>query len=62
MYNFDGSTKVEIGDGRTSRVYLGDIDGNKVAVKQLICYFARFTPVLVGNIYKRYNIVVKNFH
>ena len=50
MYNFDGRmncTKVEIGDGGTSRVYLGGIDGNKVAVKQLKCYSSRFAPVLV---------------
>ena len=38
---------MEIGDGGTSRVYLGDIDGNKVAVKQLKCYSSRFAPVLV---------------
>ena len=38
---------MEIGDGGTSRVYLGDIDGNKVAVKQLKCYSACFAPVLV---------------
>ena len=50
VYNLDENincSKVEIGDGATSRVYLGDIDGKKVAVKQLKCYSARFAPVLV---------------
>ena len=50
MYNFDGKmncSKVEIGDGATSRVYLGDIDGKKVAVKQLKYYSASLAPVLV---------------
>ena len=43
VYNLDENincSKVEIGDGATSRVYLGDIDGKKVAVKQLKCYSA----------------------
>lgn len=38
---------MERGDGTTSSVFLRDINGKKVAIKQLKCYSAWFTPVLV---------------
>lgn len=38
---------MEIGDGATSRVYLEDVDGKKVAVKQLKYYSAWFAPTSV---------------
>ena len=42
-------SQVEIGDGATSRVYIGDIwfSGKLVALKQLKCYLPRLAPSLV---------------
>ena len=49
---------MEIGDGATSRVYLGSINGKRVAVKLLKNYSVRFASVLV----KTYEPLLKLQH
>lgn len=49
-FNLEGKvtrSQVEIGDGATSRVYIGDMNGEQVAVKQLKCYSSRLAPSLI---------------
>ena len=49
-FNLEGRIKTsqsEVGDGATSRVYMGNLDGNTVAVKQLKCYSPRLAPALI---------------
>jgi len=49
--NLDGkiivNKQVEIGDGASSRVYLGELNGTQIAVKQLKCYSTYLAPSLV---------------
>ena len=53
QFNLEGKinqSQVEIGDGTTSRVYIGDISGKQVALKQLNCYSPRLAPSLVKGV------------
>ena len=48
-FNLDGKVKKfnEIGDGATSKVFTGDMNGERVAVKQLKSYSPRLAPTFV---------------
>ena len=49
-FNLEGRIKTsqsEVGDGATSRVYMGKLDGVTIAVKQLKCYSPRLAPALI---------------
>ena len=49
-FNLEGKvtqSQVEIGDGATSRVYIGDMNGEQVAVKQLKSYSPHLAPSLI---------------
>jgi len=50
-YNKEGKVKIsetELGDGATSRVYLGEMDGKMVAVKKLKLYMPKQAPLLIN--------------
>ena len=52
-FNLEGKivcSQVELGDGASSRVYIGILNGMQIAVKQLKSYSPRFAPSIV----KRY--------
>ena len=49
-YNKEGKVTLsttELGDGATSRVYLGEMDGKAVAVKKLKMFLPQYAPSLV---------------
>ena len=48
-FNLDGKVtrSAEIGDGEASKVYIGDMNGEMVAVKQLKSYSPRLAPTFV---------------
>ena len=50
-FNKEGKVTVsstELGDGATSRVYLGEMNGKKVAVKKLKAYSSQYAPALIN--------------
>ena len=49
-FNLDGkveTSQIEVGDGASSRVYVGSLHGMTVAVKQLKCYSPRLASCLI---------------
>lgn len=46
----------EIGDGATSKVYIGDMNGERVAVKQLKSYSPRLAPTFVKSYEPLFNL------